>query len=154
VNDLEKLSLYAGNRAVTADDIRRLVPATAETNVFAYVDAVIERRGDEALRRLADLLFAGQPVPVLLTMLVRGYRNLVLYVDLAATGLRPEEIGRRLNLQRWAVDRLSRQAGRYRPQGLAAIYDRIVQADRSIKRGETDETTALELLTAELAAAG
>jgi DNA polymerase III subunit delta len=154
VNDLEKLSLYAGDRAVTADDVRRLVPASAETNVFAYVDAVIERRGDEALRRLADLLFAGQPAPVLLTMLVRGYRNLVLYVDLSAGGLRPEEIGRRLNLQRWAVDRLSRQAARYRLPGLAAIYDRIVQADRSIKRGETDETTALELLTAELAAAG
>jgi DNA polymerase-3 subunit delta len=154
VNDLEKLSLYAGGRAVTADDVRRLVPATAETNVFAYVDAVIERRGDEALRRMADLLVAGQPVPVLLTMLVRGYRNLVLYVDLAATELRPEEIGRRLNMQRWAVDRLSRQAGRYQPHGLAAIYERILQADRSIKRGETDETTALELLTAELAAAG
>jgi DNA polymerase-3 subunit delta len=153
VNDLEKLSLYAGDRAVTADDVRRLVPAMGETNVFAFVDAVIERRGDEALRRLSDLLFAGQPVPVLLTMLVRGYRNLVLYVDLAATGLRPDEIGRRLNLQRWALDRLSRQAVRYRPQGLVAIYDRILQADRSIKRGESDETTALELLTAELAAA-
>ena len=36
----------------------------------------------------------------------------------------------------------------------AQTYDRILQADRSIKRGETDETTALELLTAELAAAG
>jgi DNA polymerase-3 subunit delta len=154
VNDLEKLSLYAGGRSITEDDVRRLVPATAETNVFAFVDSVIERRSDEALRRLSDLLFAGQPAPVLLTMLVRGYRNLVLYVDLAAAGLRPEEIGRRLNLQRWALDRLARQATRYRPQGLAAIYDRILQADRSIKRGESDDTTALELLTAELAAAG
>lgn len=152
VNDLEKLSLYAGQRAVGVDDVRRLVPAAADTNVFAYVDAVIERRGDEALRRLSDLLFAGQPAPVLLTMLVRGYRQLVLYVELAAAGLRPEEIGRRMNLQRWALDRLSRQSSRYRPQRLAAIYDRILQADRSIKRGESDETTALELLTAELAA--
>ena len=59
-----------------------------------------------------------------------------------------------MNLPRWAVDRLSRQAARYRLPGLAAVYDRILQADRSIKRGETDETTALELLTAELAAAG
>jgi DNA polymerase III subunit delta len=152
VNDLEKLSLYAGRRPVSAEDVRRLVPATADTNVFAYVDAVIERRGGEALRRLSDLLFAGQPAPVLLTMLVRGYRQLVLYVDLAAAGLRPEEIGRRLHLQRWALDRLARQAARYRPQRLAAIYDRILQADRSIKRGEADETAALELLTAELAA--
>jgi DNA polymerase-3 subunit delta len=154
VNDLEKLSLFAGGRAVGADDVRRLVPAAADTNVFAWVDAVVERRGDEALRRLTDLLDAGQPAPVLLTMLVRGYRQLVLYADLAAAGTRPEEIGRRLNLPRWQLDRLTRQATRYRPARLAAIYDRMLETDRSVKRGGSDETTALELLTAELAAVG
>jgi DNA polymerase-3 subunit delta len=154
VNDLEKLSLYAGRRPVSVEDVRRLVPATADTNVFAYVDAVIERRGDEALRRLSDLLFAGQPAPVLLTMLARGYRQLLLYADLAAAGGRPEEIGRRLNLPRWQLDRLTRQASRYRLPRLTAIYDRILQTDRSVKRGQADETAALELLTAELAAVG
>ncbi|MGH2602381.1 MAG: DNA polymerase III subunit delta [Dehalococcoidia bacterium] len=154
VNDLEKLSLYAGRRPVSVEDVRRLVPAAADTNVFAYVDAVVERRGDEALRRLSDLLFAGQPAPVLLTMLARGYRQLLQYADLAAAGSRPEEITRRLNLPRWQVDRLARQASRYRLPGLTAIYDRILQADRSVKRGQADETAALELLTAELAAVG
>jgi len=168
VNDLEKLSLYAegprngaegsrngaGRRAISAEDVRRLVPAAADTNVFAWVDAVIERRGDEALRRLTDLLFAGQPAPVLLTLLARGYRQLVLYADLAAAGERPDEIGRRLNLPRWQLDRLTRQAARYRPPGLAVTYGRMLAADRSVKRGEADETAALELLTAELAAVG
>jgi DNA polymerase-3 subunit delta len=152
--DLEKLSLYAGGRTVTVEDVRRLVPAAVDTNVFAFVDAVIERRGEEALRRLSDLLVAGQPAPVLLTMLVRGYRNVVLYVDLAASGSRPEEIGRRLNLPRFALERLSRQAARYQLPRLAGIYDRILQADRSIKRGESDETAAIEILTAELAGVG
>ena len=153
-NDLEKLALYAGTRPVTADDVRGLVAAAADTNVFAFVDAVVERRGEEALRRLTDLLMAGQPAPVLLTMLVRGYRQLVLYADLAAAGSRPEEIGRRLNLPRWQLDRLTRQAARYQPPRLAAIYDRILHADRSVKRGDADETAAIELLTAELAAVG
>lgn len=153
VNDLEKLSLFAGDRPVSSDDVRRLTPAAADTNVFAFVDAVVERRGDEAVRRLNDLLFAGQPPPVLLTMLARGYRQLVLYADLAATGARPEEIARRLGVRpEWRVQRLRDQAARYRPQRLAAIYDRILAADRSVKRGEADETAALELLTAELAA--
>lgn len=154
VNDLEKLSLYAGSRPVTAEEVRRLVPASMDTNIFAYVDAVVERRAGEALRRLQDLLFAGQPGPVLLTMLARGYRQILLYVDLSATGARQDEIGRRLNLQRWQLDRVGRQASHYQMPRLTAIYERILQADRSIKRGETDEATALELLTAELAAAG
>lgn len=154
VNDLEKLSLYAGSRPVTVEDVRALVSAAADTNVFAFVDAVVDRKGEEALRRLTDLLFAGQPAPVLMTMLVRGYRQLVLYADLAAAGNRPEEIGRRLNLRGWQMDRISRQAARYQIPRLAAIYDRILAADRSVKRGEADETAALELLTAELAAVG
>ena len=153
VNDLEKLSLFAGDRPVSAEDVRRLTPAAADTNVFAFVDAVVERRGDEAVRRLTGLLFAGQPPPVLLAMLARGFRQLVLYSDLAAAGARPEEIARRLNVRpEWRVQRLREQAARYRPQRLATIYDRILAADRSIKRGEADETAALELLTAELAA--
>jgi DNA polymerase III subunit delta len=152
-NDLEKLALYAAGRQVTAADVRGLVPAAADTNVFAWVDAVVERRGHEALRRLAGLLAAGQPPPVLLTMLVRGYRQLALYADLAAGGARPEEIGRRLNLQRWQLDRVSRQAAHYRLPALAAIYARMLDADRSVKRGEADDVTAIELLTAELAAA-
>ena len=154
-NDLEKLALYAGGRAVTAEDVRRLVSAAAETNVFAFVDAVVERRGEEAVRRLSDLLADGQPPPVLLTMLVRGYRQLVVYTDLATGGARPEEIGRRLNVPAgWRLDHLRDQARRYQPDRLAAIYARILSADRSVKRGEADETAALEILTAELAALG
>ena len=152
-NDLEKLALYAGNRPVTADDCRRLVAAVSDTNVFAFVDAVIERRGEEALRRLTDLLMAGEPAPVLLTMLVRGYRQLVLYTELAAAGSSREEIGRRLNIRYpRQLQTLGAQAARYTPPRLAAIYDRILHADRSVKRGESDETAALQLLTAELAA--
>lgn len=151
-NDLEKVSLYAGHHTVTAEDLARLTPTAADTNVFAFVDAVVERRGDEALRRLSGLIAAGQPPPVLLTMLTRGYRQLVLWADLAAAGERPEEIGRRLNIPAWRLREARAQAARYTPARLAAIYDRILTADRSVKRGESDETLALELLTADLAA--
>lgn len=152
--DLEKLALFAGDRTITVDDVRQMVPAAAETNVFAWVDAVIERRGDEALRRLTDLLAAGQPPPVLLTMLTRGYRHLTLYADLASASTRPDEIARQLRMQPWLLDRLRAQASRYRLPRLIATYERILAADRSVKRGESDDTTALELLTAELSAAG
>ena len=152
-NDLEKLALYAGDRPVTEEDCRRLVAAAADTNIFAFVDAVIERRGEEAVRRLTDLLAAGEPAPVLLTMLVRGYRQLLLYSELAAAGARQDEIGRRLSIRYpRQLQRLGAQAGRYTAPRLAAIYDRILHADRSVKRGEADEAAALELLTAELSA--
>lgn len=153
-SDLEKLALFAGERAITAEDIRRLVPAAAETNVFAWVDAVIERRGEEALRRLSDLLAAGQPPPVLLTLLTRGYRQLTLYADLASANTRPDAIARQLRMQPWLLDRLRAQASRYRLSRLSAAYERILAADRSVKRGESDDMTVLELLTAELSAAG
>jgi DNA polymerase-3 subunit delta len=151
-NDLEKLALYAGGRAIGVADVQALVSSAADTNIFAFVDAVLDRRGDDALRRLTDLLEAGQPPPVVLTMIVRGYRELALYTDLSAAGLRPEEIGRRLNVPGWKLRPLTERARRYQPERLAAIYDRLLRADRSVKRGETDERTALELLTAELAA--
>lgn len=150
--DLEKVALYAGRRAVTADDVRALVAGAADTNIFAFVDAVVERKGREAMARLAELLAAGQPPPVLLTMLVRGFRQIALWSDLAAAGVRQDEIARRLNLREWQSGRLRAQAGRYRPAQVAAAYERLLAADRSVKRGESDEQAALELLVAELAA--
>ena len=154
-NDIEKLALYAGDRPITADDCQRLVSAASDTNVFAFVDAVINRRGEEALQRLTALLAAGEPAPVLLTMLVRGYRQLVLYKELAGAGARPDEIGRRLNIRyHGLLQTLAAQTARYAPHRLAAIYERILAADRSVKRGEADEVAALQLLTAELAALG
>lgn len=151
-SDLDKLALWADGRVVTASDIRLHVPGAVEANIFAWVDAVVERRGPDAVRGLARLLQSGQPPAVLLTMLARGFRQIALFLDAAGMGASPSQAAAAAGAPPFRAGPLGNQARRYRPERVAAIYQRIVNADRAIKHGDMDEVVALETLVADLAA--
>lgn len=150
--EVDKLALYATGRAVTEDDVRRLVFAAQTSNIFAMVDAILDRRLDLALRQLQLLLQGGAAGPYLITMIARQFRQLILVQDLAHEGAPPAAIMRAAEIRSDpALRRLRQQAQRWNPARLQAAYERILAADLSIKRGQADEDTALELLVAELA---
>lgn len=152
--EIEKLSLYAHGERITEQEVRRLVPAALESRAYLLADRVAERRGGEALAMLEELLAGGRPAPVLLATLATRLRQLLLYHDLKAAGLPRHEIQTRLAVRSdWQFDRLREQAERLAPARLETAWGRLIAADRSIKRGRTDEVTAVELLVAELAGA-
>lgn len=150
--DIEKLSLYAKGEKISEQEVQRLAPAAAESRIFVLSDAVAERRGGEALVALEELLQSGRPAPVLLAALAGRCRQLLLIRDLLDQSVPPREIAARLGIRsEWQFDRLYDQARRNRLPQLEAAFQRIIQADRSIKHGRSDETTALETLVADLA---
>lgn len=149
--ELEKLSLFAYGRAVEVADVRGMVSVAQSGTVFQLVDAVMDGRGDEALRLVRLLMDGGAAGPYLLTMIARQYRQLLLIQDLRRRGVARPEMMRRLELRSdFAFGKLLSQAGRFSETRLEAGFRRILEADLSIKRGIHDEETALELLVAEL----
>ena len=151
--EVEKLALYAAGQAVTEAHVRLMVAGAQESNVFAMVDAIVEGRTEAALRHLRLLLQGGAAGPYLITMIARGYRQLVLVQDLTRAGASAEAITRATEVRsEGLLRRLRQQARRWSLARLQSAYERILAADLSIKRGDADEDTALELLVAELAA--
>jgi hypothetical protein len=65
--ELDKLALYRGVEPITADDVRTLVAEAVPGSVWAFTDAVGERRLAVALELLERLLDA-TPEPVLLAV--------------------------------------------------------------------------------------
>lgn len=150
--EVEKLALYAAGRPVTEADVRLMVAAAQESNIFAMVDAIVDGQPEPALRQLRLLLQGGAAGPYLLTMIARSYRQLVLVQDLTRAGASPEAISRAAEVRsEGLLRRLRQQARRWSPSRLLSAYEQILAADLSIKRGEADEDTALELLVGELA---
>jgi DNA polymerase-3 subunit delta len=148
--ELEKLSLYAYGRAIEAADVRAMVSAAQTGNIFQLVDAVMDRRGDEALRLVRLLMDGGAAGPYLLTMIARQYRQLLLVQDMKERGVPRPEMMRRLEVRSdFVFGKLLNQAGRIAAARLEADFRRLLEADLSIKRGIHDEETALELLVAE-----
>jgi DNA polymerase-3 subunit delta len=150
--EVEKLTLFALGRAVTEADVQQLVPATHESNVFGMVDAVVTGKLDRALQQVRLLQRDGAAAPYLITMIARQYRQLIIAEDLAAAGASMSAIAKETGIRSEAViPRIIQQARRMGPAQLQRAFERILEADLSIKRGAVDEDVAVELLITDLA---
>jgi len=150
--EIEKLATYAAGNPITEDDVRALVAASREAELFPLVDAVVEGRRGPALRLLRRLKAAGIEGTHLLALLARQYRFLLLAQEAGGQGLSLEEVAQELGLSSpFTAEKLLGQASRYPRQRLVEAYRRLLAADVAIKRGIHSEEVALDLLVGELA---
>ncbi|MEX2158718.1 MAG: DNA polymerase III subunit delta [Dehalococcoidia bacterium] len=152
-SELQKLAAYANGQPVTEEDVRALVSLARAPSVFAMADAVIEGRAQDAATLVQRLLADGEAPQLLLSMIARQYRMLLLTKELLDRRVRPAEIGTRLGVQSFVMQRLLQQAPGHTLERLQHAYRRLLEADLSIKRGVFDDETALQLLVVELATA-
>ena len=73
--EIEKLKLYAGDRAVTVDDVAALVPQAQASNIFALVRALGRKDRRGAMETLDALLRAGEYLPLALAFLATQFRQ-------------------------------------------------------------------------------
>ncbi len=152
--EVRKLALHADGRPVRMEDVDLLVPEAREENIFAAVDAILERRPGVAMKLLYSLLSGGATSGHVLNMLSRQVRNVILARELRDRSVLDDEIGKRTGVKKgFALDKTLRQAERFSPAYLASIHRRLLDADLSIKTGELDERLAIEILVARLSAA-
>lgn len=151
-SELDKLAAYAQGRRIEGADVRALVSEARQVNIFAMVDAIVERRAAVALRLLRQLTTAGAEGGYLLAMVIRQYRLIIQARELMTAGLPTQEIGQRLGVtSEFVLQRILDQAQRYSLSRLKAAYRRLLEADVGVKRGHYGEEMALELLVHDLA---
>jgi DNA polymerase-3 subunit delta len=151
-SELEKLAAYAQGRRIEGVDVRALVSEARDVNVFAMVDAIVEKRAAVALRLLRRLMADGADGGYVLNMVVRQYRLIIQAREMMTAGLPSQEIGQRLGVTSgFVLQKILDQAQRYSLSRLKAAYRRLLEADVGVKRGHHDEELALELLVHDLA---
>ena len=149
-NELEKLSLYVGDRAIEDGDVRLLVSEAREASIFGAVDALLEGRSAVALRLLRRLRDDGAEFGYILSMITRQLRLATLAKELIDSGLRQNDVGARLGVNReFALKRTIGQARGHSWAGLEWLYRRLLEADLAVKKGRLDQDVALELLVSD-----
>jgi len=150
-NEIEKLSLYAKGRRIEEEDVQQVTAYAREANIFAMVDAVVERKAPTAMQLLHQLLAEGMAPPYLLFMLTRQLRLMVQAKELSAQKLSSIEKQERLGLSpSYPIDRLLRQCASYPMPRLAEVYRKLLETDLAIKTGKRQDELALDLLLAEV----
>jgi DNA polymerase III delta subunit len=131
--ELDKLALYRGSAPVTADDVRALVAEAVPTSVWAFTDAVGERRGLAAVDLLERLL-DDTPEPVLLAVLHRRVRELLELGDRLAGGERLPHAAKAMGItSEYRAQTLATQAKAWTTTELTTALDGLVELDAKVK---------------------
>ena len=131
--ELDKLALYRGTEPIGPDDIRALVAEVVPSSVWAFTDAVGERRVEQALD-LLDRLLEATPEPVLLAVLHRRIRELIETGDRLSIGERLPAIGKAMGVNsQFRMEKLRDQARVWSTPELIAALDGLVELDAMVK---------------------
>lgn len=150
-NELEKLSLYAGQRAITADDVNQMVSDASEAMIWNLTDALSQRDPAKAMQSLQALRRGDNHPIYLLTMIARQYRVMLKVKEAMRThaGANEFDLAKIVRESPYPVKKAMQQARAYSFEELIDVMDRLVVADHAMKTG-ADQETELDLLIAEL----
>ncbi len=150
-SELRKLALIAAGRAITAEDVDRMVSYAQESNIFASVDAIVEGRVSEALGLVHGLLEGGSPTGYIITMIARQVRLLILAKEIGARRLSTGEASQRLRLSAYPLRKTLFQADRFSMERLVEIHRMLLEADLAMKSTGADDELILDTLIADIA---
>lgn len=143
---VEQLGLYAGDRAVTSDDVDDLIADTRERSVFELTDAIGAADRPRALAAVASLCDQRESAVGVVVMLARHVRQLSLVHHMRTSQTPRNEWAGRIGVPPFVVDKLIAQARSYSPQALATATRRLAAADRALK-GDITLSTATSPFT-------
>ena len=151
-SELDKLAMYAGARAITADDVRLLTPQAREERIFDLVDAVVEGRAADALRLLRRMREDGsESASHLFSLIARQLRQMVRAAELIEARAAPEAISAATGARGYPLEKLTRQARAAGRLAAETSLRAVEHSDFSVKTGRLDDDLALELLVVRLA---
>ena len=148
--EIEKLVLYAGERLIEAEDVKKLVGLSREASIFTLVDAIVDGRLNLANQTMNEMLESGAAPSYVLVMLARQLRLLVRAKELKNAGQSESSMQGALGLGDFPFRKTLEQMSRYSMSRLKDFYHRLLDTDLAIKTGRYDDELALTILVSEL----
>lgn len=136
------LSGLGSNAVVGAAEVRKAFPRLADERIFAFTDAVGERRLPVAMTTLRRLLDQEDAPLMVFGSLTAHVRRLLIARTYADGG--PRAVGDALGLPEWRAKRLHQQARSYRQEELADAMQILADTDVEMKGGDLSPELALE----------
>ena len=136
------LSALGPGAAVGAAEVRRTFPRAADERIFAFTDAVGERRLPVAMSTLRRLLDQEDAPLMVFGALVSHIRRLVVARTYADGG--PRAVGDALGMPEWRAKKLHQQARSYRQEELSDAMQILADTDIEMKGGDLPPELALE----------
>jgi DNA polymerase-3 subunit delta len=165
-NTLEKAFLSVGEKkTVDLSDVEGLASEVKISTVFDLMDAIGHQSLEKALGILEKAMESrtipfrkdeesskkmDDPVPLLLTMMARQYRNIWRVKEIASKHLGPAEVANELSMSPWNVRKLIEQGKYFSEASLREGILRCHETDLMIKKGRGPKNLLVEKLVIDL----
>ena len=137
-NELVKLMDYAEG-VIDESDVKELVSPQIEYKVFELSEAIAEKNADKAVELVNLMLAENNSSVSLMGMLFNHFRRL-LFVSLNP---KSDTLSSDLKVKEYAVKVALRQAAKFSPRRLKAVFDRLNSLDAGVKAGKISDKNAL-----------
>jgi DNA polymerase-3 subunit delta len=150
-NELEKLLIYAGTeKAISDTAVEDLVNSSRQHSIFELTAALGRRDRVTALRRLGNLVAAGEEPLAIVSMMARHFRQILIAKDLLEQGKNPRETAVAAQVPSFALDEFMQSVRAIDTRTAATMYHRLTEADYRFKSSPADKRMVLEHLICSL----
>lgn len=153
-NELEKIIAYVGQsetKSITLKEMKLLLPAIVDENIFHFIDALVGRRAKEAIKLLQDQWETGDTGRVF-NLLVGQLRNLLLIKDYLTLnpGVNSYQVAQVLGMHPFVVKKSLAVLPGFSFERLKEIYQELLEIDIKTKTGGGELKNLMEMLVAKV----
>jgi len=145
-NELKKLMIYKlEDKIITKEDIINLTSVNIDTDIFKFIDYIIQKDKDLAMKIYKEMIKQGEEPIKIIALLASKFRLMYQAVELTRSGCSQQDISSTLGVHIYPV-KLAIQAGlKYNNKLLLNYLDKLADLDISIKTGKIEPVLGLEL---------
>ncbi len=145
--ELEKLICYCMDReAVTNADVEAVCVTRVTNQIFDMINAIADRKQEEALALYNDLLTLKEPPMRILFLIARQFNLLMQVKTMRAAGSNNQAIAEKTGLHSFIVGKYITQSGRFTRAMLREAVESCVAAEEAVKTGRMNDVMSVELL--------
>jgi DNA polymerase-3 subunit delta len=145
--EVQKLVAYQkNNQIINEKEIINLIAPIINPSIFNLIDQIGMKSSKNALKELNNLLENGEYPLYVLTMIIYGFRNLVLIKILWQKGFSSKQIVSKLKIHPFVVNKNINLINKFSLSELYVIYRKLLNAEIAIKTGKKDPKFVIEML--------
>ncbi len=137
-HEISKLAHFSKDK-IEEDDVKNLVQAKTDENIFTLIDALGKKDKALALKLLEEKLHHGINHQYILTMIVRQFRMIIKAKSLADNINGPGHLSQLLKIHPLVAEKTLSQSKMYKIEELKKIYNELLHLDEKFKTSQNQE---------------
>lgn len=144
--EMDKIAAHAKDKRILREDISSSITENIDTNIFKFLDAMMGRRSEEALKELHNLYKLGEPSLRIFTMIIRQVKNFLSYKILSTKNLSQADIMNKMEVKKYEFGKIKSFEKNFTKEFLIDFYEELIRSDEFFKTSSIDEKLIMETL--------